>query len=223
LWLVLLCAGISLNAQAQYDRGESSGDFALPVTLLNFSAVGEDHAIMLQWTTASEIDLVGFNLYRSEEPIGGFTCINPTIIPSRGAGPEINEYQYLDDDVASGSSYFYKLSSLELDGSEVFLGSTITGNPSHAYGDMSFALKGSYPDPFNGQASIVFSVKAENRVSLTIYDINGRVISILVDRILAPGEYVETFHGDHLPSGVYLCRMQSEGGYNYVHKMILLR
>lgn len=222
-WLVLLCVLMASNVEAQYDRGESSGDYALPVTLLSFSASGGEHAITLNWATASEIDLVGFNLYRSNDPGGVFMRINPGLIPSRGTGPELNEYQYVDDDVAAEILYYYKLSSVELDGSEEFVGSTVTGNTSPNTGDPYVAFKGSYPDPFNSQVSIAFSVKTESLVKLTIHDVSGRKIVTLLNRILASGEYIVTFKGDQFPSGVYLCRVQGNNGYQHVHKMILLR
>ena len=212
-----------MQAQAQYDRAESSGDFALPVTLTAFSASGGENSIVLQWTTASEVDLIGFNLYRSREPVGGFERINPAVIPAQGTGPEINEYHFIDVDVSPGCCYYYRLSTFELDGSETFIGTTIMGSASNFYGNLSIALKGCYPDPFNSQVSIAFSVNLENRITLTVYDTNGCKVATLIDRVLAPGQYVETFHGDHLPSGMYLCRMQSASGYDQVRRMILLR
>jgi hypothetical protein len=222
-WLVLLCVFLASNVEAQYDRGESSGDYALPVTLLNFTASDGEHAITLNWVTASEIDLVGFNLHRSTEPNGGFMRINPGLIPSQGTGPALNEYQYVDDAVEDGFLYYYKLSSIELDGNEEFIGSTVKGSISPTIGDPSIAFKGSYPDPFNSQVSIAFSVNSEGRVSLTIHDVSGRKIATLLNRILASGDYIETFKGDQFPSGVYLCRVQGGNGYQHVHKMILLR
>jgi hypothetical protein len=222
-WLVLLCVFLASNVEAQYDRGESSGDYSLPVSLLSFSASGGEHAITLSWVTASEIDVVGFNVHRSNDLEGVFTRINPALIPSQGSGPGLIDYQYIDDGVAAEILYYYRLSSVELDGSEVFIGSTVTGSISATIGDPCIAFKGSYPDPFNSQVSIAFSVKVEGRVSLMIHDVSGRKIAAILDRFLAPGEYVETFSGDWYSSGVYLCRVQGGNGYQHVHKMILLR
>lgn len=211
------------SAGAQYDRGESAGDFALPVTLLDFTASGGENCVILSWVTASEVDLVGFNLYRSLKREEYYTCINPLIVPSRGTGPELNEYQYIDYDVENGSCYFYKLSSVELSGCEEYVGSIVTGIPLKTIGDMSITLKGSFPDPFNSQVSILFAVNKESRISLCVYDIIGRKVATLLDRVLSPGEYSESLNGDQLPSGVYLCRLQGENGLDRVHKMVLLR
>ncbi len=210
------------TAVAQYDRSESSGDYALPVTLLSFSASGGNDAVILDWATGSEIDLMGFNLYRSTESVENFDRLNSTLIPSQG-GAEFTEYEYIDGETEVGVDYFYRLSTIELNGSEHIIGATISGHLSPTGRELTFSLRGSFPDPFNSQASIAFSVHEYGRISLQVYDLSGRKIITLLDRILSPGEYVESFNGDQLPSGVYLCRLHDAQGFSITHKMVLLR
>ena len=218
--LILL---IGSTAQAQYDRAESVGDFALPVTLLSFSATGGYNSVILSWKTASEVDLWGFNVYRSTSPGEALYRMNEDLILSQGTGPELNEYQYIDYSVESGSRYTYKLSTLEFSGTERFIGTSVINYDGLNSLNLTLELKGNFPAPFNSETKIAFSVFETTRVTLQIYDLRGQRIVILLDRILSPGEYFETFSGDQLPSGIYFCRLQGENGFDRIHKMILLR
>lgn len=222
-WSLPVVFFMASMTSAQYDRAESAGDFALPVTLLTFSASGSENAIILQWETASEIDMLGYNLYRSLESQGTFDRINPTMITARGTWLQINEYQYIDSNVEPGRSYFYKLASVEINGRETFLGSTISAASQETARPDLVGLKGNFPAPFNSSTRIEFSVYETDRVLLQVYDVKGRKIATLLNRVLSPGEYSERFDGDRLPSGIYLCRLIGGNGSESVHKMILLR
>ena len=60
-----------------------------------------------------------------------------------------------------------------------------------------------FPNPFNPNTSIQFSVKATQRVELKIYDITGRLVQTLADQVLNSGDYRIPFDGSALPSGIY--------------------
>ena len=214
---------IGSTANAQYDRAESVGDFALPVTLLSFSATGGYNSIVLNWRTASEIDLWGFNIYRSIVPEDALCKINENVIPSQGTGLELNEYHYIDCDVETGLSYLYKLYAVEFSGFEELIGMTAINYDQQIAVDLTLELKGNFPTPFNSETKIAFSVYETTRVLLQVYDVKGQKIGTLLDRILSPGDYFETFTGDQLPSGIYLCRLRGGNGFDSIHKMILLR
>jgi len=211
------------TAVAQYDRTVSAGDFALPVTLLDFSASGGDDAIILNWTTGSEVDVVGYNLYRSTDESANFSVINETLIPSHVNGPQVNEYQYIDYELEVDIDYYYRLASVELNGCERLIGSTIMSRLCLDNTDLTFSLEGSYPDPFNSQATIFFTVYERDLISLQIYNLKGRKVATLLERVLTPGSYVESFNGDKLPSGVYLCQLRGRSGLTSTQKMVLLR
>ncbi len=73
--------------------------------------------VLVEWTTASELDTVGFNLYRSENPAGPFTKINSTLIPAAADPLTGSQYSYRDEQVLPGRQYFYQLEEVEMDGS----------------------------------------------------------------------------------------------------------
>jgi hypothetical protein len=59
-------------------------------------------------------------------------------------------------------------------------------------------------------------------VTLTVYDVIGREVAVLVDGLRAPGSYTVEFNGSSLASGVYLYRL-SAGSFVETRKMLLTR
>jgi len=93
------------------------------VTLASFTATGGDGQILIEWETASEIDNVGFNLWRSTSEAGDCARLNDLLIPSQALGSVIGAYYcYTDSDVINGTPYYYKLESIAADGSSEFHG-----------------------------------------------------------------------------------------------------
>ncbi len=68
--------------------------------------------VVVEWSTASELDTVGFNLYRSEQADGEYTRINESVIPSAGDSFTGSDYRYEDRDVRAGRTYYYELEDL---------------------------------------------------------------------------------------------------------------
>lgn len=92
---------------------------------------------------------------------------------------------------------------------------------------LSFRLAPNYPNPFNPNTTITFSIPEEGAVSLTVYDINGRLVRTLVSRILSAGIYSEKWDGRDdsgrpVSSGVYLSRL-TQGGHSAMSKMMLMK
>ena len=86
----------------------------------------------------------------------------------------------------------------------------------------SFELHQNYPNPFNPSTQIRFDLPASAHVRLTIYDIEGRRVTTLVDRTVAAGSHAIDFHADALPSGTYLYQLQT-GSSVLNRKMILAK
>jgi len=72
--------------------------------------------VVIEWSTASELETTGFNLYRSESKDGEFTKINSEIIPSSIDPLVGGEYTFKDGDVKPGYTYFYELEEVEIGG-----------------------------------------------------------------------------------------------------------
>ena len=79
-----------------------------------------------------------------------------------------------------------------------------------------------YPNPFNPVTNIKFSIPKNGFVSLRIYDIMGREISLLMNKKLNTGKYDVNFNGIDFPSGVYFYKLEFEK-YTETKKMILIK
>ena len=85
-----------------------------------------------------------------------------------------------------------------------------------------FALEQNYPNPFNPTTSIRFSLQSSHVTRLTVYDILGREVAVLVDGMMQAGSHQATFDGSYLSSGVYLVRLQA-GDQVRTIRMLLMK
>lgn len=72
--------------------------------------------ITVEWTTASELNTAGFNLYRSESKDGPYTRLNTDLIPGSTDPLTGGSYAYTDTQVIAGHTYFYQLEDVEIGG-----------------------------------------------------------------------------------------------------------
>lgn len=88
----------------------------------------------VQWITESEIDNAGFNIYRAESADGEYEQINGALIPAEGSATERATYNFVDDDVKNGKTYYYKLEDIDLSGISTFHG-PVKAVPRMIYGN----------------------------------------------------------------------------------------
>jgi len=86
---------------------------------------------------------------------------------------------------------------------------------------VSFRLDPNYPNPFNPETTIRFAVKEPCRVTLKVFDLQGREIIALADAMYEPGEHAVRFAATGLSSGLYLYRIVMPG-FMRTRKMVVL-
>lgn len=89
------------------------------ITLLYFTATGENQQVVLRWETATEINSAGFYVMKSQQLNGSYLRVNNTIIPARGDNLSGYLYQYVDQYVSNGVTYWYRLEQIETNGNSV--------------------------------------------------------------------------------------------------------
>ncbi|HET8948493.1 MAG TPA: hypothetical protein VFQ07_16050 [Candidatus Polarisedimenticolia bacterium] len=87
-------------------------DARAPFDLAAFSATTVGRGIVLEWTTAAERGLLGWNVYRSDSPSGPFVRLNRVAIPAYGDGGADIGYLFADDAVHPGHRYYYQVEGL---------------------------------------------------------------------------------------------------------------
>ena len=85
-----------------------------------------------------------------------------------------------------------------------------------------FSLYQNYPNPFNPSTKIKFDIPKQGNVKLTVYDISGKEVNVLVNSELKAGSYEYNFDGSGLSSGVYFYKLQS-GGFIKTERMVLVK
>lgn len=86
------------------------------IKLVTFTAVPKAGKVIIQWTTESEIENAGFNLYHSESEDSVYQKINGELIPTRGSAMQGASYEYVDTEVRKGKPCYYKLEDIDLHG-----------------------------------------------------------------------------------------------------------
>lgn len=87
---------------------------------------------------------------------------------------------------------------------------------------VSYSLEQNYPNPFNPVTNINYQLPSSEKVSLKIFDMNGREIETLVDDFQAAGYYNVNFHSKNISSGVYFYKLTTND-FSDTKRMILLK
>ena len=90
----------------------------------------------------------------------------------------------------------------------------------HGAGALNFVLSQNYPNPFNPVTRIVYTLPQNSHVSLAVYDVLGRQVTVAVDGYQSRGTHEAAIDASRLGSGVYFYRL-SAGGYLLTRKMIV--
>ncbi len=86
----------------------------------------------------------------------------------------------------------------------------------------AFALSQNFPNPFNPVTTIMYTIPRTGMATLTVYDVLGQEVAVLVNGTVDAGTYSVPFNGAHLPSGVYFYRLRA-GAFTETRKMLLLK
>ena len=86
----------------------------------------------------------------------------------------------------------------------------------------AFSLSQNYPNPFNPTTTIEYTIARKGMVTLTVYDLLGRVANILVANVQSPGKYTATFNASRFASGIYFYRLNA-GDYLETRKLIVIK
>ncbi len=99
---------------------------------------------------------------------------------------------------------------------------SVPGDPANPEIPASFALNQNFPNPFNSSTNILFAIPSRNEVSLSIYDLNARQVTVIPMGTLSVGFHTVQFDAGQLDSGVYFYTIRA-GEYSDCRKMILLK
>ena len=120
--------GTPLTATATFggETAEFSGNVtvanATAVRLLSFEALPSDGAVELTWRTGSEVNNLGFHLYRGPSADGPWTRLTSSLVPGLGFSATGAAYAWRDSGLANGTRYFYRLEDVDSRSGSTFHG-----------------------------------------------------------------------------------------------------
>ena len=203
-------ADLQANADAAIVYGPN-----LPVELTSFNAnVNSEGSVVLDWSTATEVNNQMFEIERKGDE-GQYLTVG--YVDGYGTTTEPQEYSYTDNTVGTGT-YYYRLKQIDFGGQYEYSDEIEV----EVIGPLTFALEQNYPNPFNPSTSIEYSIPENGFAKLSVYNLVGEEVSVLVNETVNAGFYEVAFNAANLPSGTYFYRLQS-GNTVQSKKMILMK
>jgi len=234
---------VNNNNDAYIDDFFIDGDSTVPITLSTFTAQYLNDTPTLCWTTQSETNNAGWNIYRGEtnDALSNEEAyqlnLSLGLIPGAGTTSELTDYSFDDVfPVFQETTYFYWLESVDYSGeTESFGPISLTipenewENPNSPEIPKNYGLYQNYPNPFNPSTEISFIMKENCIAELSVYNIKGEKIttlfqnkSISKDELIRINWNGEDDFGKAVSSGIYLYKLRTNKE-NFVRKMILMK
>ncbi len=183
--------------------------------------------MILEWATESETENVGYILEKQTNNSGTWVKLadyqSHEALRGQGTTTSPSEYMFIDVEVEAGESYFYCLSDVSENGDIIAHPSIdITMNDISKTG-----IEKIYPNPFNPQTYIAYSLQEDSDVKIRVVDIFGRIVKTLQNGDQTSGSYHVYWNGSNdrntqAPSGMYFIRMQTDNT-NEIQKVVLMK
>ncbi len=191
----------------------------IPVELTSFTASTKQNDVILNWTTATELNNRGFQIERRNTQDENNDIWNTVgFVNGFGTTTEPNSYSYIDKKLSAGK-YQYRLKQIDLDGSFEYSNiiDAAVGIP------VQFSLEQNYPNPFNPGTTISWQSPVSGWNTLKIFNSLGEEIETILNGYLEAGYHsISFFAPSILTSGIYFYQLQL-GNYLETKKMILIK
>jgi|GEM_PF-2447426 len=208
----------------------------LPVELTSFDYEVRGDAVCLRWKTATEVNNYGFEIERmlvASNYKGNLTGSQEeqkwetiAFLPGYGNSNSTKNYEYTDFSPGAGR-IFYRLKQIDNDGVSEY-SKVLELTFSKSIEIKGFSLSQNFPNPFNPSTTINYEIGENSgtglkqNVRLTVFDILGKEIAILVNSPQEAGQHSVSFNASNLESGVYFYELKS-GDFTARKKMVFLK
>jgi len=174
----------------------SGNGVTLPIELVSFNASANEDKVVLNWSTASEINNDHFTIKRSGD---GKNFMPLAVIKGSGTKNSPSQYSYIDNSPLFGRSY-YQLTQTDFDG--------YSANAETISVEFQDVLEPQvYPNPFNGKQGFLLLPESWGETTITLFDMNGNKISQNNSKSISNPTQLQYDSG--LPNGIYLLLVES--------------
>ncbi len=185
-------------------------------------AGAQDGNVILTWDAVDAPDLRHFNVYRG-------TSQDFLTAPENLVGTT-ETTEFVDQTISQVGEYFYRVSAVDVHGNEGDnspVATIILGIEDGIGIPKEFALHRNYPNPFNPVTTIRYDLPEQAMVTIVIYDMLGRQINTLVNKVETAGYKSVVWNGMNqfgqpVGTGVYLYQINA-GKFSRTNKMVLMK
>ncbi|MCD4819331.1 MAG: right-handed parallel beta-helix repeat-containing protein [Candidatus Cloacimonetes bacterium] len=222
------------NTGGSGSPGEEN-DTPLPITLSSFTAQMVGGTSTLMWTTASETNNSGWNVYRSlSEIYSQAEKINQEIIQGAGSSSEPTDYIFEDKSILEyDMTYHYWIESKEYSGSTQLFGPIslyVLHEPDNPTPPViiEIGLHQNYPNPFNPETTIRFALDYDSIANLAIYNTKGQLVKSLFRGTIEKNIYQDVLwngkdnNDNQVSNGIYFYKLETSRN-DFIRKMILMK
>jgi parallel beta-helix repeat protein len=216
---------------------DGSSEYTLPVILSIFTAQFLENTPTLYWSTQSEVDNLGWFIYRNDDNEFSSSEIISEMIEGHGTTTQQQFYIYQDtiENLEIGSTYYYWLESIDLSGiSQVYsrvAQITIPKpsiNPPQITPPIVYDFK-NVPNPVIGNTNFQFTLDTASLVSVEIYNILGELVYITPSVLSQPDKTSSVYwnakdrNRNEITPGVYFYNLIVNGKTEETKKLILMK
>lgn len=205
----------SYQLQPRYYDDDFLPEGSLPVELTSFTASVVNGSVILNWSTATEVNNRGFEVERKSES----AWVSLGFVNGNGTSTNINNYSFTDQTASLNGTVEYRLKQVDYDGTVAYssvIAVEVTAMPS------DFNLAQNYPNPFNPSTVITFSIPENGMAIMKVYDVLGKEVATLVNEVKDAGTYQVNFNASNLSSGIYYYSINFNGNVK-TNKMMLVK
>jgi hypothetical protein len=191
-----------------------TGNFVLPVTLVNFKGERIGAINKLSWQTETEANNSGFELQRSADGINFSKLSFVATKADNGYSNTTLSYSYNDENPLRGNNY-YRLKQVDKDGKYSY--STVVLLRSKA---TEITLSSVYPNPAQNELNLVITSPSSEKVTIVVTDLSGKVIMQQAAQLVI-GDNQQQLKVQSLASGTYIIKaVCSSGCETAVHRFV---
>lgn len=197
-------------------------DTVTPTAPANLTGLPGNTTAQLRWNKNIQFDVWKYFIYRgtTNNPLSS-TLIDSTVHP---------DTSYVATGLTNGTTYYFWVRAVDRFCQRRISAYSTAAAVTPLVGLQAngsetpkvFALYQNFPNPFNPKTNIQFDIPRVTLTRITVYDILGKEVDLVVNQVLAPGKYNYDFDASNLSSGIYFYKIEA-GNFIEKKKMIVVK